>query len=148
MAVRPTTLALENLESRLNLSTVIGGRYFAVPGFSPFVQERTTVKAVTPLSVKGVKKAMALPAMATQVTATKYTFNSIRLTWKDNATNESGYHVLRSTDGVHYSQIATLPAGAKSYLDKNLKYGTTYYYKVAAVDPAGQVLSGAVHSST
>ena len=145
MAVRPTTLALENLESRLNLSTLLGGRFFAVPGFSPVTQERTTTKGAKPLSIK---KAAPAPIAPTQLITGTRTNNSIQLKWKGTATNASGFHIYRSTDGTHFSLIANLKTGTQSYVDQHLAAGKPYYYKVSAFGTGGEALSGAVHTTT
>lgn len=65
------------------------------------------------------------------------TFSSIgninmTLNWTDWATNELGYVIYMSTDGVNYSFYTQLPANSTSYAANNL-YGTTYWWKVYAV---------------
>ncbi len=145
MAVRPTTLALENLESRLNLSTLLGGRFFAVPGFSAVAQERTTPPGAKPLSIK---KAAAAPITPTQLSIGVRTGSSIQLNWKATATNATGFRVYRSTDGVHYSPIANVKPTTKSFVDTHLAAGKSYFYKVSAVGTGGEALSGAIHTTT
>jgi hypothetical protein len=57
----------------------------------------------------------------------------IQLSWTDNATNETGYAVSRSTDGVNWSPIAdALPADSTNFADRSVGPGTTYHYLVAA----------------
>src|SRR5262249_693378 len=73
------------------------------------------------------------PAAPTNLTATAVSTSRINLAWTDNATNETGYAVERSTDGVTWSTIATgLPAGSTSYADSTASPGTTYDYLVYA----------------
>jgi len=112
------------------------------------VQERSTLNGLQKKTVAVKPKAVVPPAAPTELTTSKNTTSSIQINWKDNATNETGYKLYRSTDGSHFSAIANLPAGAQSYLDKNLKAGTSYYYKVSAWDAGGEVISGATHTST
>jgi FtsP/CotA-like multicopper oxidase with cupredoxin domain len=61
----------------------------------------------------------------------------IALGWMDNATNETGFIVERSTDGINFVQIGTAPArnntGSVTYLDNTVSVGITYTYRVAAV---------------
>jgi hypothetical protein len=52
--------------------------------------------------------------------------------WNDNATNETGYAVQRSTDGVNFSHLATLVANAKNFGDITAQPGVTYTYRVYA----------------
>ena len=58
--------------------------------------------------------------------------SQINLSWTDNATNETGYTVERSTDGTNFTQIGSLGANSTSYADTGLTAGATYYYRVRA----------------
>jgi len=89
------------------------------------------------------------PAQPTGLTATPSSTSQIDLAWTDNATNETAYKVYRSTNGVDYSQVGDdLAADANSYSDTTISAGTIYYYKVAAVNAAGETLSDSVTAST
>lgn len=58
---------------------------------------------------------------------------AISLTWTDNATNETGYYVLRSTNPLTgYETLATLGADASAYTDTSVTTDTFYHYKVRA----------------
>lgn len=61
----------------------------------------------------------------------------LELNWTDNALNESGFLVYRSSDNVNYTKIQTLSANANSFTDTGLNPCTTYYYRVAAYNNAG-----------
>ena len=62
------------------------------------------------------------------------TYNSVTISWKDNASSEDNYRVERSTDPVSgYATIATLPAGVEIYQDSGVKESTTYFYRVSAL---------------
>ena len=82
-----------------------------------------------------------VPAAATNLLAARYSRSKVKLTWIDNATNEAGYYVLRSLDGVTWTQVAVLGANATSFIDSTCKRGKTYYYKVVAYNSAGQIAS-------
>ena len=84
------------------------------------------------------------PTAPTGLTATLQTGPRVALAWSDTATNESGYVVQRSTNGGAWSQIASLPAGAKSYSDTAVSLGSAYSYRVGAVNVAGTALSPTV----
>ncbi len=62
----------------------------------------------------------------------------VNLTWTDNAANETGFVIERSLDGVSFTQLATAPArsntGSTSFTDLTVALGTTYTYRVAAVN--------------
>ena len=60
---------------------------------------------------------------------------AIQLDWEDNAENETGYILQRSTtSGSGYTTIATLGQGVTTYEDSGLMPGTTYYYQLAATN--------------
>ncbi|MDX1961978.1 MAG: lamin tail domain-containing protein [Pirellulales bacterium] len=62
----------------------------------------------------------------------------IFLSWIDNNTTETGYLVERSTDGVNFNPLVTLPANSTSHLDGQLQSFVTYTYRVRAVRNASQ----------
>ena len=86
---------------------------------------------------------LAPPAQPTGLTATQTAATTVALAWADAATNETGYKVYRSTDNVTYTLIDTIAAGSTSYNATSLTAGTTYYFKVAAYNGAGETLSAA-----
>jgi predicted phage tail protein len=82
------------------------------------------------------------PAAPTNLTATLQSGPRVSLTWRDNATNESGFVVERSTNGAGFVQIATPPArtntGNVTMVDNSVTVGNTYEYRVVAVNVAGR----------
>ena len=91
---------------------------------------------------------VSAPTAPTGLTATPITSTRIDLAWTDNATDETGHKVYRSTNGVDYSLINTIAADLEAYSDTTVTGGTTYYYKVAAVNAGGESLSNADASNT
>ncbi|HWC74310.1 MAG TPA: fibronectin type III domain-containing protein, partial [Gemmatimonadales bacterium] len=67
-------------------------------------------------------------------------FNQINLSWQDNATNESGFEVYRSSSGPAgtFALIVTTGAGATSYGDYGLAALTQYCYKLRTVRVTGR----------
>jgi hypothetical protein len=61
----------------------------------------------------------------------------ISLAWIDAADNELGYSVERSTDGVNFTVVATLPADTIATLDISLSENTTYFYRVRGTNSIG-----------
>lgn len=62
----------------------------------------------------------------------------IDLSWEDNAVNEDGYNVLRSTfSGGTFVNVGVLAADANSFIDSGLETNTTYFYKVEAFNSFG-----------
>ncbi|HMN11822.1 MAG TPA: putative glycoside hydrolase [Bellilinea sp.] len=78
-----------------------------------------------------------LPAAPTGLSATASGTDQVDLAWTDNATNETGFTIERSTDGATWAQIAVTAADAESYSDTGLASNTTYYYRVRAVNASG-----------
>jgi len=84
----------------------------------------------------------SLPAAPTNLAATSPSASQINLTWTDNAGNEQGFKIERSTDGVNFALLATVPANTTNFSDTGLSAGTTYTYRLRSTNPAGD--SGAV----
>lgn len=61
----------------------------------------------------------------------------VRLTWQDNASDEDGYKIERSTDGSSFAQIGTVAAHVTQYDDETANRDETYYYRVRAYNDNG-----------
>jgi len=84
-----------------------------------------------------------VPADPTLLTATVQAGPRVSLVWRDNATNETGFVVERSTDGgATWTQIATPGprnnTGNVTYTDTTVTPGNTYFYRVWAVNAIGR----------
>lgn len=78
------------------------------------------------------------PAAPSSFTAAALSASAISLSWTDNADNETGYTVERRTsESETYTEIAQLPANTISYEDTDLKYNTTYSYRISAQNAIG-----------
>ena len=86
--------------------------------------------------VKGTG-APVLPAAPTNLAANTVSSSQINLTWTDNANNESGFRIEQSTDGTNFTQIATAGSNAVSFSVTGLSASTTYFYRVASFNSAG-----------
>ena len=71
-------------------------------------------------------------AAPTNLIATAASKTKIKLAWTDNSNNEQGFKIERSTDGVNFSQIATVGANVKAYTNTGLSKNKKYYYRVRA----------------
>ncbi len=60
------------------------------------------------------------------------------LSWQDRSTNEIGFRIYRGLDGGALALLASLPAGAVSYVDGSLAPGHRYDYEVAAFNNRGE----------
>jgi hypothetical protein len=64
--------------------------------------------------------------------------NALNLSWQDNAANESGYKIERSTDGKTFYVVGGGGTNTTFYRDTNLTAGRRYYYRVFALNAAGK----------
>jgi len=64
------------------------------------------------------------------------------LTWQDNSTNETAFHIERKagacTSLSSFAEIATVGANVTTYTDNAVSEGSTYCYRVAAGNSAGK----------
>ncbi len=80
-------------------------------------------------------------AAPTNLTATAYSYEMITLAWQDNATNEAGFEVWRSTDGPTgtFSLFTTYPfPNSTQGVNSGLQAATQYCYEVRAYNTLGQ----------
>lgn len=94
-----------------------------------------------PLSELGITVVTpTVPAAPTDLQASsgKTESTTVNLTWTDNANNETGFKVERSTDGTNFTEIADITtADTQSYQDAAVSEGTTYHYRVLAYNADG-----------
>jgi hypothetical protein len=77
--------------------------------------------------------ATSAPAAPSNLTASAVSGLQINLSWTDNSSNENGFAIEQSTDGVNFTQISTVGVNMTSYAaNTNLSVGTTYYFRVRA----------------
>jgi hypothetical protein len=141
----------------VNIPSIIGGDT-AYVGFSAGTGSLTTSTAVgmwTYTPTTGNLAPLA-PSNLAVVNVTTHDDNrdDVALSWLCNSYNETGFAVQRSTDGVSYTTIATVPANTESYTD--LKVGQeggvgpelpgTFYYRVYAFNANGNSLLSNVDS--
>lgn len=79
-----------------------------------------------------------VPLAPSDLSASPNSSSDISLNWTDNANNEAGYVVERSTtSGSGFVEIATLGANTTGFNDSGLSANTTYYYRVKASNTQG-----------
>jgi subtilisin family serine protease len=89
-----------------------------------------------------------IPAAPSALLATAVSRSQIDLAWTDNAANETGFKVERSTNGRKWSQIATVATDVTTYSDTRLRRNTTYTYRVRAFNTAGHSAYSNIASTT
>ena len=77
------------------------------------------------------------PSTPASLIAAGMNSSTVGLSWIPSSDNEgvSGYKVERSTDGVNFSEVATVLSN--SYADMSLPSSTTHWYRVRAYDIGG-----------
>src|SRR5205085_1657418 len=84
--------------------------------------------------------ALTAPAAPAALTATVPSGNEVDLSWTDQSNNESSWRLERSTSAAFdaIDKTVTLPAGTTRFTDAAVTRGATYYYRVRAVNAAGE----------
>jgi len=59
--------------------------------------------------------------------------NLVAVSWTDSNRNESSIAIERSSDGITFTQVATVPGGVTSYQNPVVACGARYYYRVRAL---------------
>jgi hypothetical protein len=77
------------------------------------------------------------PEAPSDLSAIAVSTHQIDLAWIDNADNESGYEIERSLNGSDWQLINTVGLDVTTYNDPGLIAGTTYYYRVRAINFSG-----------
>lgn len=93
---------------------------------------------VSPYTTLAQVTATATSAPPTSLFVVGLSATDILVNWTDASTDETGFHVFRSTgDNANYTLIRTVSANATSTLDASLTPGQDYYYKVRAFNAGG-----------
>lgn len=66
--------------------------------------------------------------------------NQVDLIWLDNASNETGFKILRKTSGSDFIEVGSTGVDMTIFSDLGLTSGTTYTYKISAFNSAGNSL--------
>lgn len=103
-----------------------------------------TIAAFRPLATQSTPG----PAAPTSLTATVVSSSQVNLSWTDNATDETGFRVYRSTDNATWSLIATLPVNSIVFSDTSVAAGTVYYFKVLAYNSNGTSADSSITTVT
>jgi hypothetical protein len=77
------------------------------------------------------------PLAPLNFTVTGTTSSTASLAWADNSPNETGFKIERSTDGVNWTQVATVGSGVRTYSAGALSPSTTYHFRVRAYNASG-----------
>src|SRR5207245_680196 len=127
----------------INISNVVGSNT-ALVGFTGATGGMTATQEILTWTYS-VTSGSAPPAAPTNVTATAGN-GQVALSWSASS-GATSYNVKRSTtSGGPYTTIAS--PTTTSYTDTGVTNGTTYYYVVSAVNPAGESANSSQVSAT
>ncbi|NJK93860.1 MAG: fibronectin type III domain-containing protein [Bacteroidales bacterium] len=135
----PTTGFSMIFSTKANVTSINAGSlspnkvyYFRIRAFNNNgYSNYTAVNSVNTLS-------LTPPQAPGNLFVTGVTQTAITINWKDNSTNEKGFHVERSTSsGVGFSLISIPGANVTSFNTYNLTPNTTYYFRVSAFNDDG-----------
>jgi hypothetical protein len=73
---------------------------------------------------------------------------SLRLAWTDNSTKETGFKVQRTTDGVHFTEVASLNVDVQSWDDTNRNPCTVMITGFLPIMPGNSGYQPVRHSRT
>lgn len=77
------------------------------------------------------------PTAPSRLTVRAASMTQINLSWKDMSSNETGFYVECSLNGVNWSRVATLAANTTTYASTGLTRNTKYYYRVQSFNASG-----------
>ena len=91
-----------------------------------------------------------VPTAPSGLTATADSSSAIDLSWTNNASNQTGFQIDQATSSDFTQNLTTVTVGANvtTYAATGLSAGTTYYYRVRAVDAAGDSANSSPASAT
>ena len=88
------------------------------------------------------------PVAPSGLTATAASPSQINLTWVDASSDETGFRVEGSRDGVSFSAVVTMGAGRTAYSVTGLSASTLYTFRVRAYNTVGESANSNLASAT
>lgn len=78
-----------------------------------------------------------VPAAPTTLKLTAISRTQINLSWLDKSSNESGFLIERSLDGINFTQVAMVGPNIQAWSATGLVANTRYYFRVRAWNSGG-----------
>ncbi len=120
----------------VNIPAIVGGGT-AYVGFTAATGGLTSVQRIVDWTFTPAGGLQAPPAPTAFTASASGT--SVILAWSTGAPGLTGFHLDRATDAAFSGNLITQSLGmsASTYVDTGLSAGTTYYYRIRAVNPVG-----------
>lgn len=97
------------------------------------------IMVLNAMVVEGFYDNGGVPSAPSHLSAQALSPSEVQLVWLDNAKNEEGFEILRSTNSNGpFEVIATTQSNTVSYKDEGLSGRVTYFYKVKAFNNHGK----------
>ncbi|MFM2007952.1 MAG: hypothetical protein RLZZ09_3607, partial [Pseudomonadota bacterium] len=113
------------------------GQPIGVAGSADTARSMATTAPTVAAFRQSVSAPPTVPYSPANLAANALSSSAISLSWLDNATDETGYKVERSADGINWQEIAALNANATSFSDTGLELQQTLSYRVMAWNSVG-----------
>ena len=81
-----------------------------------------------------------VPLAPSALTAVAVSSEQVNLSWTDLSSNETGFQIQRSSDGISFVKVADVAANVTTYENKGLSPVSKYYYRVFAFNTIGNSL--------
>ncbi len=144
------TGSIANQDYTVNIPALTGSTAYV--GFTGATGGLASTQDVVFWTFTSNSSTVPAPAAPSNLTATAASGPSVTLTWTNNATNETGFHLDRATDPNFTQNLITqdLPASPTAFTDTaaGLTPGSTYYYRLRAFNQGGDSASSNVGSVT
>jgi hypothetical protein len=79
-----------------------------------------------------------IPPAPFNVNAVALSTSSLGLSWEEDADNEDGFVMARSSNAVNWQAIADIAPNATSFTDTGVSSGDKYYYQLRATNSSGK----------
>jgi hypothetical protein len=140
----------------INATSTGSGNYLSLNGTGASPTASSTIETTTLNSKPATGQVYTFtppagaPAAPTGLIFTNVGVSVMTLNWTDVATDEVGYAIFRSLDGVNFTYITTTAASATSSVQGSLTINTLYYWQIYAVKEgtASLPLSGSMATSS
>jgi len=113
-----------------------------------FISGRANFWLVALILLAGSVVCFGQPTAPSGLVATAITSQEVILAWNDNSSNELGFQVEQSPDGIVFSNITTTSPNVIAFAATNLNPGIKYYFRVRAYNGAGNSAYSNTNSDT
>ena len=132
-----------NVTSYQDLDVVEGTTYF----YRVFAAKNGTPSPYS--NTASTTTPQTIPIAPGSLTAVVVSFARVDLTWTDNSFNESGFRIDRSLSSTGpWVSAGSVSSSGTSFSDQGVSENTTYFYRVAAFNTAGEADSNLATAST